>query len=123
MTNLPSPGQSLNLVPGSTPSPVHGAAAETVQWTGQLTIGTRAFTLVPTLSPFAMIELQEAQESGQLREIVKSVQYLVAKVEREALVEYLLADPDDANDTISIDDVVAALNNGMEQISARPTVK
>lgn len=124
------PGQSLDLTPGSAPTPVQGAAAEVVQWTGKLLVGPSdpsrqktEYDLVPVLSALDMVVLQEAQDSGKFREIIEAIQQLVAKPQRDQLVAQLLGDPDDPLDRITLDDCLEILANGMEQIAARPTVK
>lgn len=130
-TPLPTvPGQSLELTPGSAPTPVQGAAAEAVRWTGKLPVGPAdlsrqrtEYDLVPVLSALDMVVLQEAQDSGKFREIIQAIQQLVPKPQREALVGQLLGDPDDALDRITLDDCLEILANGMEQIAARPTAK
>jgi len=126
----PVASTSLDLTPGAAPTPVQGAAAESVQWTGQLLVGPAEHTdrrtsyeLVPTLTALDMVLLQEAQDSGKFREIITAIQQLVVKHQREALIAQLLSDPDDARDRMTLDDCLEVLANGMEQIAARPTVK
>lgn len=125
-----TPGQSLDLAPGTAPTSVQGAVAETTRWTGQLLVGPSdpsrqrtAYELVPVLSALDMVLLQEAQDSGKFREIIQAIQQLVAKPQREQLVAQLLGDPDDPLDRITLDDCLEILANGMEQIAARPTDK
>lgn len=138
MTNAPAPAApipaqpstSLSLKPGDAPTPVQGAAAEVVQWTGKLLVGPSdesrqktQYDLVPVLSAYDMVVLQEAQDSGKFREILEAIQQLVIKPQREALVAQLLSDPDDPADRMTLDDCLEVLANGMEQIAARPTAK
>lgn len=126
----PVASTSLDLSPGTAPTPVQGAAAESVAWTGQLLVGPSehpdrkvAYELVPTLTALAMVVLQEAQDSGKFREIITAIKQLVVKHQRDALMAQLLSDPDDVRDRLTLDDCLEVLANGMEQIAARPTSK
>lgn len=126
----PAASTSLDLTPSSAPTPVQGAAAESVAWTGQLSVGPSehpdrhvGYELVPTLTALDMVLLQEAQDSGKFREIITAIKQLVVKHQRDALVAQLLSDPDDVRDRMTLDDCLEVLANGMEQIAARPTVK
>lgn len=111
----------LDLTPGAAPQQVVGAALEKIEYTGVLTVGTRQFNLVTKLSALDMVILQEAQESGQFRKIIEAVPRLVQKPQQADLQEYLLSDPDDEADRITLDDVLNAMTNGLEQLSSRPT--
>lgn len=123
----PSAGP-LNLVPSAANAPAVAAAAEKVQWTGKLEIGpddqTRSrmsFSLITRLSALDMVIMQEAQDSGSFRKIIEAVPRLVVKSEREQMIDYLLSDPDDDRDRLTLDNILEALSNGLEQISNRPT--
>lgn len=125
MTNTPAPSTApiptapLDLTQNA--AQVTGAALEKTEYSGVLTVGSRSFNLVSKLSALDMVILQEAHESGMFRSIIEAVPRLVVKTERDALQEYLLSDPDDDADRVSLDDVMGALNDGLEQLNARPT--
>lgn len=119
----PAGAAPLDLTPGATPQPATGAALEKIEWTGILVVGRRSFNLVPALPAITMVKLQQAQDSGQFLEIIEAIPLLVLHPEREQLKQYLLDDPEDANDVVTLDDVVKALENGLEQISNRPSDK
>jgi hypothetical protein len=111
----------LDLTPGAVPQQTVGAALEKIQWTGNLVVGPRSFTLVSRLSALDMVILQEAQESGQFRQIIEAVPRLVQKHQQQDLQDYLLSDPENEADRVTLDDVLNAMSNGLEQLSARPT--
>lgn len=102
---------------------MQGAAIEAAAaaWTGKLTVGPHTFDLVSRLSALDMVILQEAQDSGQFRQIIEAVPRLVQKAQQQALKDYLLSDPDSEDDRVTLDDVLQALQNGLEQLAARPT--
>jgi hypothetical protein len=119
----PLPGASLDLTnPGAT-SAAAAAALESVAWTGSLVIGRRSFNLVHVLPAITMVKLQQAQDSGQFIEIIDAIPLLVQHAEREALGAYLKDDPADPADVVTLDAVVDALSNGLEQIANRPSDK
>lgn len=118
---VPEPGQSLDLRPGANPASAVGAAAEKVEWTGKITLGPYEFDLVSTLSALDMVLLQEAQESKSLRVLMETVPRIVKKEQRQTLLDTILSDPDDEGQRVTMDDVLDALTNGLEQISNRPT--
>ncbi len=124
MTNSPATqSASLQLTPGAVNADAQGAANEKLAWTGVLQVKGREFALVTRLSALDMVLLQEAQDSGQLRELITAIARLVQKDQREALAEFFLSDPDDDDDRVTLDDALEALSNGLEQIAARPTDK
>jgi hypothetical protein len=122
-TAAPLPGQSLDLTPGANPQPATAAALEKVEWTGVLKVGRREFNLVPVLPAITMVKLQQAQDSGQFLEIIEAIPLLVLHPERETLKAYLLDDPADSADVVTLDAVVEALSDGLEQIANRPSDK
>jgi 2-oxo-4-hydroxy-4-carboxy--5-ureidoimidazoline (OHCU) decarboxylase len=125
MTNSPAPATTplpnvpLDLTQNT--SQAAGAALEKIAYTGELAVGTRVFTLVSKLSALDMVILQEAQESGQFRQIIEAVPRLVQKAQQDDLKSYLLSDPDDEDDRVTLDDVLTAMTNGLEQLASRPT--
>jgi hypothetical protein len=121
LPSVPVQQAPLDLTPGAPPQQAVGAALEKVQWTGTLTVGAKHFTLVSKLSALDMVLLQEAQESGQFRQIIEAVPRLVQKHQQDDLRDYLLSDPEDEAERITLDDVLNAMSNGLEQLSARPT--
>lgn len=95
-----------------------------VEYTGTLTVaGKRTYQLVTVLSALDMVKLQTAQESGNFLQIIEAVPRLVVPAQRQDLVDYFLSDPENDEDKIQLDDVIKALNDGLEQIAARPTDK
>lgn len=120
-TNVPLPNVPLDLTQNPAAQQAAGAALEKVAYTGELAVGTRVFTLVSKLSALDMVILQEAQESGQFRQIIEAVPRLVQKVQQDDLKAYLLSDPDDEDDRVTLDDVLTAMTNGLEQLASRPT--
>lgn len=111
-------------------SAVSGAAMETKQWTGTLSVGPsefpqnrRSYTLVPSLSAYAMVSLQEAQDGGKLREIIVAIKELVVPDQQQDLVDFML-DPSPAEGwAMTVEDCIDVLSDGMEQIAARPRSK
>lgn len=101
----------------------------TVEYTGTITIAAdkpqiaRAYTLVGVLSALDMVTLQNAQESQNFLKIIEAVPRLVIPEQRQDLRDFFLSDPVSDDDKIQLDDVIKALNDGLEQIAARPTVK
>lgn len=117
------PGVSLDLSPttaGANAMRAAAAEASKVQWTGKLPLGPNVYDLVPELTPLDMIELQEAQESGQLRRIIETIPLLVVPDQQDMLRTFLFSRPERLEDRVGFDKVIDALNNGMEQINARP---
>lgn len=95
-----------------------------VEYTGTITVaGKRTYNLVTVLSALDMVTLQNAQESGNFLEIIKAVPRLVVPEQRKDLQDFFLSDPASDDEKIQLDDVIKALNDGLEQIAARPTVK
>lgn len=88
-----------------------------------LTVGKVTLPLVKSLTPLDMIELQDAQESGNLRQIIEAVPRLVAKHNRDELLDYLMSDPDDEADRVDFNDVIEEFGTALEAITARPTVR
>jgi hypothetical protein len=84
-------------------------------------IGAHSWPLVTEITPLDMIELQDAQESGSFRELITAMPRLIPKEYREGVLEILLADPDDATQRISFDDLLAEFKRASEVINARPT--
>lgn len=125
MTNLPAPplnpAASYDLTQPPRPDAATGAALERVEWSGILTVGRRQFNLVPAVPAITMVRLDQAQNSGELLQVVEALPLLVQHAEREALKQYLLDDPLDPEDIVQLDDIVKALTNGLEQIAARPS--
>ena len=111
-------------------SAVSGAALEAKQWTGTLLVGPgefpdnrRPFALVPSLSAYAMVSLQEAQDGGKLREIIVAIKELVVPEQQQDLVDFML-DPSPAEGwAMTVEDCIDVLADGMEQIAARPRNK
>lgn len=113
----------LSNPPAATP-----VQATKVEYTGTMTIApgrpvARTYQLVTQLSALDMVTLQNAHQSGNFLEIIKSMQRLVVPAQREDLKAFLLSDPERDEDKITLDDCLRAHNDAMEQISARPTVK
>lgn len=121
VATIPAAGHSLDLRPGANPASAVGAAAEKVEWTGKITLGPYEFDLVSTLSALDMVLLQEAQESKELRKLMETVPRIVQKPQQQALLDVILSDPEDESQRVTMDDVLEALTNGLEQISNRPT--
>ena len=127
----PEVGQSLDLTQPKT-SAVQGAAQEQagVVWTGKLNVGPKAYPenwvaydLVPELTGYDMVVLQEAQDSGKFRLVIEAIQQLVVSHQRDALIAQLLnPDPKD-DERISLERQMEILSEGMEQIAARPQIK
>lgn len=122
----------LNLVPGADNSAARGAMKEKIEWSGTLTIGPddvsrprRDFWLVTRLSALDMGELQAAEESGSILNVMRALPRLVRKGEGEgervAFLEYLFEDPEDERDYITLKNLLAVYHDAMEQISNRPT--
>jgi len=128
MTAQQDPSQPIDF------SQARAAAAEKVAETGEvvpayisgdpkLRIGRREWDLVPKLSALDASIMQEAFETDSVRQIVEAMQRLVPKAQRDNLIAYLLDDPDDDADRVSLDDVFEAYQKAQEAIAARPTVK
>lgn len=93
-----------------------------VEYTGTITVaGRRTYNLVTVLSALDMVTLQNAQESGNFLQIIEAVPRLVVPDQRQDLRDFFLSDPASDDEKIQLDDVIKALNDGLEQISARPT--
>lgn len=126
----PPASTSLQLKPGSVPTPVQGAAITATAWTGQLLVGPSehadrkvAYELVSSLSALDMVLMQEAQDSGKFRELIEAIKHLVPFHQRDALVAQMLTEPADYRDRMTLDDCMEVLASGLEQIAARPTNK
>lgn len=89
----------------------------------KLSVGRREYDLVPKLSALDEAIMQEAFETNSIRAIVEAMQQLVPKAQRDDLIAYLLADPDDDADRVSSDDVLEAFKTAQEVIAQRPTAK
>lgn len=109
---------------------VAGAAREAAKWTGVLRVGPGEYpenrleyALVESLSAFAMVALQEAQDGGKLRDIIVAIKELVVEEQREQLVGQML-DPAPVKEwAMTVEDCIDVLSDGMEQIAARPRTK
>lgn len=86
-----------------------------------LNIGRLSLPLVKVLTPYDMIELQEAQDSGNLRDVIEVIPRLVPKQYQEQLRDYLMSDPDDEADRIDFLDVSDEFAAALEALTARPT--
>lgn len=128
----PDPNVPVDLTPAAaaTRSNAIVAAKESKQFTGVLNVGPKehpdhavGYELLPSLTAYDMVVLQEAQDSGKFRELIAAIQRLVPQHQREALWTQMM-DPDPAlEQRMSLEDCMDVLADGMEQISARPTVK
>lgn len=95
-----------------------------VEYTGTMTVaGKRTYTLITKLSALDMVTLQNAHESGNFLQIIESMERLVIPSQRADLKAFLLSDPENDDEKITLDDVLRAHNEAMEQIAARPTDK
>jgi len=113
---------SFDITPGSAPPPVVVQQTQ-VEYTGTIIVGKYTFNVVGVLSAMDMATLQDAQQSGNFLRIMKAVPRLVAREQRQFLLEYLTSDPESDDEKIQLDEVLRALNNGLEQVAARPTNK
>lgn len=128
MTQAADPSQPIDF------SQARAAAAEKVAETGEvvptyvsgdpkLRVGRREYDLVPKLTALDASIMQEAFDTDNVRTIVEAMQRLVPKSQRDDLIAYLLDDPDDDADRVSLDDVFEAYQKAQEAIAARPTAK
>lgn len=97
------------------------AAAE-ADMTRELRINHRSWPLVTFLTPLNYAELQQAEESGSILELMKAVPLVVPKQYRQEVEDYILGDPEDEADRV---DFYGALlpewKRVQEVIAARPT--
>lgn len=100
-------------------APVHPQ----VTWTGKLTVGRYEFDLVTKLSAVDMVNVQEAQDSRKLRELLNVMPRMVHAAQRQQLHDYIWSDPDEDIDKVGIDEAFEALGNALEQINNRPSDK
>jgi len=86
----------------------------------KIAVGRRAYNVVPELSPADIAAITDAQESGNMVEIIRSFGRLVRKSERQEFVDYILGDPDDDADRVSFRALSDQVNTHIEELMGRP---
>lgn len=119
MTEYADPSQPLDLAQLRA-AQAEKAAEPAAPRKETLNIGGLSLPLVRVLTPIDMIDLQEAQDSGSLRQIIEAIPRLVPKQYREQLLTFLLSDPDDDSERLDFNDVVEEFGKALEVITARP---
>lgn len=85
-----------------------------------LVVGRREYPIVPKLTVSDQLAIVEAQEQGGARDLIEAVVRVVKKPHREELLAYLLDDPDDDADRVSLEELMAEVDKVTEAIAARP---
>ena len=130
MTNTPAPNAvaTIPVDPSvtldlSNPSAVVGAAAEQVQYTGTFKLGPHDWPAIHKMSALDMVLIQEAQDSKDFRKLIEAIARLTLKTHRQQFLDFMLSDPDEEDEKITLDDILEAMGDAVEQVNARPTAK
>lgn len=112
---------------GATPAPatplesaVKEQRVEIGEGSRTITVLGHNFDLAKKVTVRALVDFDEANRTNNLGLMVDAAAKLIKKSDRDRFIDFILGDPDDDDDVVTIDEFVQAINGALETIGGRP---